>query len=191
MPPAPLNVYGRTKLEGELAVRAATSAAHDPANQLGLQPLWPQFRSHHAESRREGRETLSVVADQWGNPTSALDLADAILHLAPQLDRKTYGLYHLAGTGATNWAGLARHILAASRDAGGAFAEVADITAESYPAACVRPANSRLSSHLFETTFGWHMPTWQQSATAVARRIVAENDEQRRNAAASPAVLSI
>lgn len=173
-PPAPLGVYGRTKLEGELAVRAATARHLIVRTSWVYSPFGRNFVRSMLKYAAEGRGRISVVADQWGNPTSALDLADAILHAATRLEQENYGLYHLAGTGATNWADLARYVFAAAHEAGGAFAEVEDIASAGYPTAAARPLNSRLSSHLFETTFDWRMPPWQPGVRATVRRIAQE-----------------
>jgi dTDP-4-dehydrorhamnose reductase len=71
----------------------------------------------------ETRDALSVVSDQWGNPTSALDIADAIIqvadHLAATPEFSAYGVYHLVGTGDTNWSGFARAIFSESAMLGG------------------------------------------------------------------------
>lgn len=174
---APLGVYGASKLAGEHAV-AAAGPRH-----LILRTAWvysPFGRNFVKTMLRlaAGRDEISVVADQWGNPTSALDIADAILHAATMLhgDRSfgALGTYHLAGTGETNWSGFARHILDTSRAFGGPWADVRDIATKDYPTKARRPANSRLSSAKFAAAFGWSAPEWQKSATQVVRRIVAD-----------------
>ncbi|TGQ60711.1 NAD(P)-dependent oxidoreductase, partial [Mesorhizobium sp. M1C.F.Ca.ET.212.01.1.1] len=111
---APLGVYGASKLAGE---EAATTA--NPRH-LILRTAWvysPFGRNFVKTMLRlaADRDEIAVVADQWGNPTSAFDIADAILHVAARLraDRNfaAFGVYHLAGEGDTNWSGFARHIL--------------------------------------------------------------------------------
>ena len=123
----------------------------------------------------ESREELTVVADQHGNPTSALDIADAILHMAPQLVSgrdDVFGIFHLAGSGTTNWAGFARRILEASSRLGAPAARVKDILAADYPTKARRPANSRLSSAKFADTFGWTAPDWRDSTDLVVKRLL-------------------
>ncbi|TIT02925.1 MAG: dTDP-4-dehydrorhamnose reductase, partial [Mesorhizobium sp.] len=103
---APLGVYGASKLAGEEAVAAANP------RHIILRTAWvysPFGRNFVKTMLRlaADRDEIAVVADQWGNPTSALDIADAILHAAPKLidDRNfaAFGVYHLAGEGDTNW----------------------------------------------------------------------------------------
>ncbi|ESY81437.1 dTDP-4-dehydrorhamnose reductase [Mesorhizobium sp. LNHC221B00] len=169
---APLGAYGASKLAGEQAVAAANP------RHLILRTAWvysPFGRNFVKTMLRlaADRDEVSVVADQWGNPTSALDIADAILHAAAMLHRNkdiaVFGTYHLAGTGETNWSGFARHILDTSLAFGGPWARVRDIATMDYPTKARRPANSRLSSAKFASTFGWTAPHWRQSTEAVVK----------------------
>lgn len=172
-PASPLSAYGLSKYSGELAVSAAngrslilrTAWAHSPYGRNFVRSMLDL-----ATTRRH----LSVVADRYGSPTSMLDVADAILHAAGRLSVGHYGTYHLANRGGTSWAGLANHVLAASRAVGGPWAEVVAITAAEYPMLAPRPVNSQLSSAFFERRFNWPMPSWQESATAVAQRLARE-----------------
>ncbi|WP_164125742.1 sugar nucleotide-binding protein, partial [Stenotrophomonas maltophilia] len=75
------------------------------------------------------------------------------LRTDPQFD--AFGVYHLAGTGSTNWSTFARAIFQASRDEQGPFAEVKDILTSEYPTKARRPLNSRLSTEKFHAVFGW------------------------------------
>ena len=172
---APASVYGASKLAGEQAVAAA-----NPRN-LILRTAWvySPFGKNFVKTMLRlaaDRDEISVVADQWGNPTSALDIADAILHAAATLHRDkdfaAFGIYHLAGTGEANWSGFARHILDTSRVSGGPSARVRDITTTDYPTKARRPANSRLSSAKFASAFGWSAPDWRLSTEAVVRRVL-------------------
>jgi len=172
---APASVYGASKLAGEQAVAAA-----NPRN-LILRTAWvySPFGKNFVKTMLRlaaDRDEISVVADQWGNPTSALDIADAILHAAATLHRNkdfaAFGIYHLAGTGEANWSGFARHILDTSRVSGGPSARVRDITTTDYPTKARRPANSRLSSAKFASAFGWSAPDWRLSTEAVVRRVL-------------------
>ncbi|TGT85104.1 MULTISPECIES: dTDP-4-dehydrorhamnose reductase [unclassified Mesorhizobium] len=184
-PTAPLGVYGASKLAGEQAVAAANP------RHLILRTAWvySPFGKNFVKTmlRLAGdRDEISVVSDQWGNPTSALDIADAILHAATTLHRDkdlaAFGTYHLAGTGETNWSGFARHILDTSLKSGGPWARVRDITTMDYPTKARRPANSRLSSAKFAGVFAWTAPDWRQSAEEVVRRLVAGETRQAMTA---------
>lgn len=172
---APLGVYGASKLAGELAVAAANP------RHLILRTAWvysPFGRNFVKTMLRlaSDRDEIAVVSDQWGNPTSAFDIADAILHAAAMLrDDEAfdgYGIYHLAGTGETSWSGFARHILDTSQAFDGPWARVRDIATMDYPTKARRPANSRLSSAKFASTFGWTAPHWQHSTEKVVRRLL-------------------
>ncbi|TIW00495.1 MAG: NAD(P)-dependent oxidoreductase, partial [Mesorhizobium sp.] len=106
-----------------------------------------------------------------------------ILHAAARLrddeNFAAFGVYHLAGSGETNWSGFARHILDASRAFGGPHASVRDITTADYPTKAKRPANSRLSSAKFAGVFGWRAPEWRAAAEEVVRRLVVQSRGSR------------
>ncbi|RTM08645.1 MAG: dTDP-4-dehydrorhamnose reductase [Hyphomicrobiales bacterium] len=171
---APLGVYGASKLAGEAAVAAANPSHLILRTAWAYSPFGRNFVKTMLRLAAD-RDEISVVADQWGNPTSALDIADAILHAAARLrddkDFTTFGIYHLAGTGETNWSGFARHILDTSKALGGPHAQVRDIATSDYPTKARRPANSRLSSAKFTGEFGWTAPGWRTSAGIVVARL--------------------
>lgn len=165
----PLNVYGRSKLEGEGAVRAA----HEGALILRTSWVYSPFGSNFLKTMlRAGRDraTLTVVDDQIGNPTSALDLAAAILKIAPQLQGEPGGLFHLAGEGSTSWHGLARLIFAESRGRGGPAPTVEAIATCDYATAAARPANSRLDCSAFAARFGFRLRDWKEAAPEIVAR---------------------
>ncbi len=171
----PRSVYGRTKLDGEVAVAAANP------RHLILRTAWvySPFGKNFVKTMlrlAEDRDSVSVVADQWGNPTSALDIADGILCAADRLqtDRQfdAFGIYHLAGTGSTNWSSFARAIFKASQERQGPFADVTDILTSEYPTNARRPLNSRLSTEKFRDVFGWRAPQWEQSMKTVVEKIL-------------------
>jgi dTDP-4-dehydrorhamnose reductase len=173
--PDPRSVYGASKLAGEKAVAEANQ------HHLILRTAWvySPFGANFVKTMLRlaaDRDEIAVVSDQWGSPTSAPDIADGILLAANMLGRTTnfssYGIYHLAGTGSTNWSGFARHVLETSAGFGGPHARVRDITTADYPTKARRPANSRLSTEKFATVFGWRAPEWRWSAGVVVRRLV-------------------
>jgi dTDP-4-dehydrorhamnose reductase len=122
------------------------------------------------------RDTVPVVADQWGNPTSAFDIADGICAVAQQLLKRggdgPYGVYHLAGTGATHWAGFASHVFQASSGFGGPSALVREIPTADYPTKAKRPRNSRLATGKLREAFGWQAPEWKTSCTEAVRLLL-------------------
>jgi dTDP-4-dehydrorhamnose reductase len=177
----PKSVYGRTKLEGEQAVRE-TLAAH-----AIIRTAWVYSPFGHNFVKTmlrlgEAHPEVSVVGDQFGSPTSALDLADGLLTLVAGWRSEKAGTYHLAGTGTASWAELAREIFALSAARGGPGAAVKAITTAEWPAKAPRPFNSRLDSSLFQSTFGYRARHWRESLAEVIERLVPILGEARPNA---------
>jgi len=173
-PVAPLGVYGATKLAGEqaVAVSGATYAI------LRTAWVYSPFGANFVKTMlrlAETRDTLTVVEDQFGCPTSALDIADGIMAVIAGLrgGRGGNAVYHLAGTGETHWADFARAIFAESAKRGGPSAEVTGIPSSGYPTRATRPANSRLDCALLAQTFGYRAPRWEDSLAEVVGRITA------------------
>ena len=155
---APLSAYGRSKLAGEQAVRAA-GGAH-----AILRTSWV-FSAHGSNFVRstlrlsETRTRIGVVADQIGGPTPAASLARAVLTIAAAL-RQTpaqSGSYHFAGAPDISWADFAEAIFAAS----GRAVVVERIGSAAYAARARRPANSRLDCRSTERVFGLARPNWR------------------------------
>ncbi|MBP1862293.1 dTDP-4-dehydrorhamnose reductase [Rhizobium herbae] len=167
----PKTVYGYTKLRSERAVASVNPRHIILRTSWVYSPFGANFVRTMLRIAAE-RDSIGVVSDQWGNPTSALDLAAAILLVATHPARHYSGIYHLAGTGETNWSGFARHIFDVSRALGGPFADVEDIRSSDYRTRAKRPANSCLSTDKFERVFGWRAPSWQASVETVVRRII-------------------
>lgn len=170
---APLGVYGATKLAGEQAV-AASGATH-----AILRTAWvySPFGNNFVKTMlrlAETRDSLNVVEDQFGCPTSALDIADGIMAAVAGLQnaRGANAVYHLAGTGETHWADFARAIFAESTKRGGPVAEVTGIPSSGYPTRAVRPANSRLDCTRLAQTFGYRAPRWEESLAQVMDRLL-------------------
>jgi dTDP-4-dehydrorhamnose reductase len=167
-PTGPQSVYGRTKLAGEIAVAAA-----NPRHVI-LRTAWvySPFGRNFVKTMlmlAQSRDTVPVVSDQWGSPTSALDIADGILHIAASgpKDGGRFGIFHLAGTGSTNWSGFAASVFDASRKAGGPHAQVKEIATSDYPTKARRPPNSRLATEKLAAAYGWSAPEWQVSCAKV------------------------
>ncbi len=179
-PVRPCSVYGRTKLEGEERVRAAHPEHVVVRTAWVYSPYGSNFVRTMLQLART-RDHLSVVDDQYGNPTCALDLAEAILAILQRWQSEpNAGLgqtYHCAGAGAATWCGLARHTFEASQRSGGPIAKVAAITTRDWPTRALRPANSRLDCRKLEADFGWRAPDWRVSIDAVVRRVLAEHSE--------------
>jgi len=173
---SPINNYGRSKAAGEQAVRKAA------ARHVILRTSWVYGEFGHNFLKTVVRlaatkDELRMVGDQRGCPTATPDIADAILHIAPQLSggAGAWGTYHLAGTGVTTWHGFAARIVAAQAPLTGRAPRVSAIAARDFPAAARRPENSELDSSLFERVFGFRARPWTEQTDAITRIVVREN----------------
>jgi dTDP-4-dehydrorhamnose reductase len=175
--PDPQSVYGRTKLGGEIAVAAANPRHVIVRTAWVYSPFGKNFVKTMLRLAKD-RDSIRVVADQWGNPTSALDIAAGILRIAEEIGKgerpELYGIFHLAGAGATSWSGLAEAVFAASRELGGPSASVERIATADYPTKARRPKNSRLSCEKLFRTYGWRAPDWRISCRETVMRLLTE-----------------
>ena len=176
-PTGPTGVYGASKLAGEEAVRASGT------DYAILRTAWvySPFGANFVKTMlrvAESREELGVVDDQHGCPTSALDLADAVIAVAVNLQARSdpglRGLFHATGSGEGSWADLAEAIFATSAANGGPSARVNRITTADYPTPARRPANSRLDCSKLAALHGVRLPHWRQSVEQVTARLVRE-----------------
>lgn len=175
----PQSVYGRTKRDGEVAVR------HANAHHLILRTSWVvgahggNFAKTMLKLAAE-RDRLNVVADQWGAPTSAALLADITAHLVRQYHNAPeafpYGTYHCVAGGETNWCDYARFVIGEAIRAGRPMKVAPEaihaITTADYPTPARRPANSRLDIMHLKTTFGLALPHWQQGVRHILEQIL-------------------
>jgi dTDP-4-dehydrorhamnose reductase len=167
----PLGVYGSSKLAGELAVRAE----HPYALILRTSWLYSPFGSNFAKTMLHfagERPELRVVDDQVGNPTSALDLAEAIMRIAPRINDGAGSTFHVTGNGFASWYGVAKHIFETSRLASGITADVVPISTDEYPTPAKRPANSRLDTSAFRARFGHSLRDWRVGIEDTVHRII-------------------
>jgi dTDP-4-dehydrorhamnose reductase len=166
--PSPLGAYGRSKLAGEAAVRAACPGAVILRTAWVYSPYGQNFVTTMLRLA-ETRAAVRVVDDQHGAPTTAADLAGAILDLAAQFADKTSGddsaggVYHLTGGGETTWYGFASAIFAGWARRGRRVPTLEPITTAQYPTAAQRPLNSRLDCSKIARVFGLRLPPWQHS----------------------------
>ena len=178
-PTKPLGVYGDSKLRGERAVAAASD------NHVILRTAWvySPFGKNFARTMlalADKREQLTVVGDQRGSPTNALDIADGVIAVVKNLlarpsAQELRGVFHMTGGGDTNWAEFATAIFAASAAAGGPSARVVPITTAEYPTPARRPANSRLDNGRLASIHSVRLPHWQESLQGCIQRIVARD----------------
>jgi len=166
-PTAPLGAYGRTKLAGEVGVRAAGG------KHLILRTSWV-VSAHGANfvktMLRLGaeRESLNVVADQIGGPTPAAAIADVLFVAArAMVGGAAGGTHHFSGAPDTSWAGFAREIMARA----GLGCVVNDIPSSAYPTPAKRPLNSRLDCSALEAAYGISRSDWRAGLDDILREL--------------------
>ena len=157
--PAPINVYGRTKLAGEKAV------AESGCKSIILRTSWlySEFGRNFCKTIRSltaSRSEIKVVADQIGTPTYAGDLAAAIVHIIESNQLGKCGLYHYSNEGVCSWCDFAREI---ARLSGNDKCVVTPCTTAEYPTKAQRPRYSVLDKRKFVETFGLAIPDWLDS----------------------------
>lgn len=168
----PLGAYGRTKLAGENAVRAAGGAYAIFRTSWVVSAHGNNFVKTMLRLGAE-RDTLNVVADQIGGPTPAADIAKASISAAQQLveDSSKSGTYHLSGGPDVSWADFARAIFELSR----LECEVNDISSAAYPTPATRPLNSRLDNSRTQETFDLERPEWRRGLNDILTDLGALN----------------
>ena len=175
--PAPLSVYGRTKLEGEQLIQQSG------AKHLILRTSWVyaarggNFAKTMLRLAQE-RERLTVIDDQWGAPTGAELLADVTAHAIRHLQQRPQdaGLYHLVAGGEVTWNGYAKFVIEHANKAQSAIKivakEVAPVPTSAFPTPAVRPYNSRLDTSKLQATFGLTLPHWQAGVERMLTEIL-------------------
>ncbi|MBK7658998.1 MAG: dTDP-4-dehydrorhamnose reductase [Betaproteobacteria bacterium] len=167
--PAPLNEYGRTKLEGDLAI------ARSGCKHLIFRTTWvygPRGKNFLATmlNLAATRGELRVVADQRGAPTSSLFLAEATVRAIRAIPREgvASGIYNLSAGGETTWASFAEAIFARAAGRPGFRApRVIRIPSSDYPTPARRPAYSVLDPAKFTAAFGFAPTSWESQLDAV------------------------
>jgi dTDP-4-dehydrorhamnose reductase len=176
----PLSVYGSTKLAGEQAVACCDK-------HLIFRTSWV-FSARGGNFARtmirlaQTRELLQVINDQFGAPTGADLLADVTAHAIRQVTHastagtgRDAGVYHLAAAGCTTWHDYANYVLDRVRIAHPAIQfianEVRAVPTSAFPTAARRPHNSRLDTTKLQTTFGLHLPQWQDGVARMLSEI--------------------
>lgn len=178
--PNPQSIYGKSKLAGELALQQSG------AQHLIFRTSWV-FGSHGNNFAKTmlrlgvDRDSLNVVADQCGAPTSAALLADVTAHAIARYQREgqadfPYGLYHLVASGLTTWYDYAQTVIRAAIAAGKPLKLSAEsikaISTAEYPLPALRPANSHLDTRKLQEAFGLILPPWQNGFDHVLQQIL-------------------
>jgi dTDP-4-dehydrorhamnose reductase len=174
-PTGPAGAYGRSKLIGERLV------ADRCPDSVILRTAWvySPFGSNFVRTMlklSETREEVGVVADQVGNPTSALDIADALIAIAAKARDDSSpalrGVFHMTGSGEASWADFAEAIFSEAAARGRRLTRVKRIATADYPTPARRPANSRLDNEKLSRVYGLTLPEWRGSLAACCARLI-------------------
>jgi dTDP-4-dehydrorhamnose reductase len=178
--PAPLSVYGATKLAGERAVAAAGGRAYVFRTSWVYAAHGNNFLRTMLRLAGE-REELTVVADQIGAPTAAALIAEVTAEVLARASDPARAvppsLYHLVPRGEVSWQGYARYLLEVAGELGWPLKAGPDavrpLTTAEYPTPARRPANSLLCGKKLETALGRTMPRWQDGVRAAVEALAA------------------
>jgi len=180
-PVAPLGVYGRSKAAGEQAVRSALE------EHIIIRTSWLYGVHGHNFVRTMlklamEREELRVVCDQYGSPTSAADLAAAVLSIAGFVRQRraiNWGTYHYCGLGIVSWHAFAKTIL----EIGRRYTRLKTLRVEpiktaEYPTPAARPAYSALDCSLISRHFGISAKPWRDSLKPVIQKLLTQSENR-------------
>ena len=175
--PAPLNVYGQSKLAGEQAI-LTSGCRHLIIRTSWLHSPWRDNFLKTMLCCAQGRDELQVVCDQNGAPTSATMLAEVTLHAIERVlaEPELGGLYHVVASGAISWFDYARFIFSEAHRLGliDKVPRLKPITSVDYGGVVNRPPNSRLDTQLFSKRFGVHLPDWRVGVSATLQALYEE-----------------
>ena len=174
-PTGPTGAYGSSKLIGEKLV------AERCPDSVILRTAWvySPFGANFVRTMlrlNETREEVGVVADQVGNPTSAFDIADALIAIAARAKDDSSpalrGVFHMTGAGEASWADFAEAIFRDAAARGRRLTRVKRISTADYPTPARRPANSRLDNEKLRRVYGLRLPEWRASLAACCARLI-------------------
>ncbi len=167
-PVSPLSSYGRGKAAGERAVRAAL-AAHVIVRTAWVYSAHGQNFVKTILRLASERPVLRIVADQHGAPTSAADIAAALIAIAERIasGNGRWGLFHYTGAGETTWHGFAQAIVALAAPHTGRPPPIEAIATAEYPTPARRPANSRLDCAKIAAAYGITPRPWRDALAPV------------------------
>jgi dTDP-4-dehydrorhamnose reductase len=175
-PISPLGVYGRSKAEGEMEIRSILKE-HIILRTSWLYGIHGQNFVKTMLNLATSQKEIRVVADQYGSPTNATDLARTILTLCDHLRSKTninWGTYHYCGSGVISWHTFAEKIMELTRLHGDVLtARVEPVATADYPTQAARPVYSALDCSRIRKQFGINPQPWQQSLEITIRKLLA------------------
>ncbi|WP_291071122.1 dTDP-4-dehydrorhamnose reductase [Empedobacter sp. UBA5637] len=153
----PIGVYGQTKLDGE------NLALENNPKTIILRTAWvySRFGNNFVKTMLRlfnDKDSISVVVDQIGSPTNAIDLADAILTIISK-DDLTYGIFNYSNEGECSWFGFAQKI----KEFSNSTIEINPVPTSAYPTKAKRPAYSLLDKSKIKEVYQFNIPTWEDS----------------------------
>ncbi len=161
----PINVYGQTKLDGELGIIASLPAHFI----IRTSWLYSEYANNFVKTMLKlgsERDELNIIADQVGTPTYAIDLANAIFDII-QSGLKNYGTFHYSNEGVTSWFDFAQAIFEISKTS----VKVNPIPGSAYPTKAKRPAFSVMDKSKIKSTFNLTIPYWRNSLEECIKQI--------------------
>jgi len=176
---APLNAYGRSKLAGELGVRAANE------RHVILRTSWvySPYRKNFVRTilrLAADRDRLTIVADQRGCPTAAIDIArtclDIAMRCASEPEGVPYGVYHYVGEGEASWFEFATAIVAMAAPRLARSPQIVPIRTIDYPTPAIRPLDTRLSCVAVTRKFDVKMRPWRDALADTVDRLLTSRD---------------
>ncbi len=174
--PSPINVYGRSKREGEIRVARACE------RHVILRTAWlySPWRSNFVKSilrLATTQRTIGVVNDQQGSPTSAQELADVCLAIAARVvsypSGVSWGTYHATAAGTTTWFGFAEEVMRCAAERHQPAVPIVPISTDEYPARARRPANGALACDKLLDRFGLQFSDWRAGVRACVVQLTA------------------
>lgn len=172
---APLSQYGKSKLAGEQAI------LHSGCMHLIFRTSWVYASKGNNFAKTmlklaQQKESLNIISDQIGSPTSAELLADVTAHVIPKVlgDHSKVGVYHLAASGYTSWYNYAKLVFDIAKKNGMDLMinEVNPIPTSEYPTPATRPLNSRLNTNKLTSTFDICMPSWDTGVKRMLNEVI-------------------
>jgi len=169
----PLSVYGKTKLEGEKIIQK-----HCPSSYIiRTSWLYSAFNKNFVKSMLNLAKTkneLGIVADQYGSPTYAENLANTIMTMLIETneEEEKFGIYHYSNEGVTTWCEFAKRIMEEANTG----CIVKPITTDEYPLPASRPKNSSMSKDKIKNFFNIKIPNWEDSLKLCMNQILINHE---------------
>ena len=162
----PIGVYGQTKLDGE------NLALGNNPKTIILRTAWvySRFGNNFVKTMLRlfnDKDSISVVADQIGSPTNAIDLANAILEIVSK-DELVYGIYNYSNEGECSWFEFAQKI----KEFSGSSIEINPVPTSAYPTKAKRPAYSLLDKSKIKEVYQLEIPTWEDSLKEELKHLI-------------------